>query len=102
LRSPTLTVSIYVLSIDPDQKAITIARQLAETIEQLRTKGFVIPTVLTNNAFNEQAALNPRHASSVQRVAGTLLFQIPCLSQSQIWPFTIPYTRSVSGDGRIW
>jgi hypothetical protein len=66
----------------PNQTANSIAERLAEVVRELNAKGFIVTSVVTDNASSEKSALNEEHISSVQRLTGVFVFRTPCLSHS--------------------
>jgi hypothetical protein len=67
---------------EPNQKAVTIASSLSTTVMELRKKGFVVMSVVTDNASNEKCALRPDWSLAVQNQTGAPLFRTPCLSHT--------------------
>jgi hypothetical protein len=67
---------------EPDQRAITIATRLADIVRELRVKGFIVMTIVTDNAANEQCALRPEWLHAVQQQTNVPLFRTPCLSHT--------------------
>jgi hypothetical protein len=63
-----------------DSKAETIARHIAAEIKALAEQRLRVIAVITDNASNECAALNPLDAQSVQRQLGQHVLRIPCFS----------------------
>jgi hypothetical protein len=59
-----------------DEKAATLAAALAREIEPLRSRGFVVCGVVTDNASNQKRALDPRAADSLQRTTKTCVIGI--------------------------
>jgi hypothetical protein len=64
------------------QKSATIADALAETIRDLQNRGFRICSIITDNASNDCAALDPAIATSVQRRTGVAVIRTLCLSHT--------------------
>jgi hypothetical protein len=65
-----------------NQGAQKIAQCLSEVVRELNAKGFVVTSVVTDNASNERSALNEEHAYSIQRLTGVFVFRTPCLSHT--------------------
>jgi hypothetical protein len=65
-----------------DQKALTIAATLADTINDLTKRGFAVCPIVTDNASNEVAVLNRDLAISVQKRTAVVVFRTTCLSHT--------------------
>jgi hypothetical protein len=65
-----------------DQKSATIAYSLAETIRDLQDRGFTVCSIVTSNASNECVALNPKIATSVQRLTEVPVIRTHCMSHT--------------------
>jgi hypothetical protein len=60
-----------------DQKANTLASHLSTVINELKTRGFITCAIVTDNAYNEQAAVR-----EVGDIMGLPVFRIACLSHT--------------------
>jgi hypothetical protein len=65
-----------------DQKASTKANTLADMVLDLRMHRLIVCSIVTDNASNECATLNPELATSVQRATGINVFRTSCLSHT--------------------
>jgi hypothetical protein len=65
-----------------NQKAASIANTLAHTVLDLRMGRFIVCSIVTDNASNECAVLNPELATSVERVKAVNGFSTTCVSHT--------------------
>jgi hypothetical protein len=76
------TLYFWRLVDETDQKSATIEDALAETIRDVQNRGFTVCSIVTDNASNECAALDPAIETSVQRRTGVIVIRTPCLSHT--------------------
>jgi hypothetical protein len=67
---------------ETNQKSATIADALVEIVRDRQNRGRTVCSLITDNASNEYAALNPAIATSVQRRKGVAVIRTPCLSRT--------------------
>jgi hypothetical protein len=65
-----------------DQKVSTIANTLADTVLSVRMRRSIVCSIVTDNASNECAALNPECATSSQPVTGIDVLRTACLNHT--------------------
>jgi hypothetical protein len=65
-----------------DQKASMTANTVSGTVVDRRMPRLIVRSIVTGNASNECAALNPELGTSVQRLTGINVFRTACLSRT--------------------
>jgi hypothetical protein len=72
-----------------NQTADAIGSAIARVVGTLQNRGFIVCAVVTDNASNEKASLDPESSKSAQQRANVPLFRIPCLSHTASPPVSL-------------